>query len=71
MLACLDRGAMLSCFFDLNWNLLDYGGTPDGTKVEKPASFSRMVEYSKKLARDFPFVRIDFYECGGNPVFGK
>ena len=72
VLACLDRGSNVKLFlFDLNWNLLDYGGTPDGTKVEKPASFSRMVEYSKKLAGDFPFVRIDFYECGGNPVFGE
>lgn len=37
----------------------------------KPASFEKMVEMSKKLSSAFPFVRVDFYEIKGRPIFGE
>lgn len=30
-----------------------------------------MIEYSAKLSMRFPFVRVDFYEINGEPVFGE
>lgn len=40
-------------------------------KIELPKSFSRMLEYSKILSSDFPYVRVDFYEDAGEPIFGE
>ena len=34
-------------------------------------SFDEMVEYCKKLASQFPFVRVDFYEVNGKCYFGE
>ena len=29
------------------------------------------MECAKKLSADFPYVRVDFYEENGHPVFGE
>ena len=39
--------------------------------INKPISYDKMVEMCNKLGKDFPFVRIDFYEINGNPIFGE
>ena len=39
--------------------------------MPRPASFMMMMEVAKTLAKGYPFVRIDFYEIKGNPVFGE
>lgn len=38
---------------------------------EKPKNIAKMIEYSKMLSRDYPFVRVDFYEIGGQIYFGE
>ena len=61
-------------FYDLNWNLLDlkkgdynnYEGN-----VEKPVNFEKMIEITKKLSRQFQFVRVDLYNIDGNIYFGE
>ena len=30
-----------------------------------------MIEFAEKLAKNMPFVRIDFYETGGRLYFGE
>jgi len=37
----------------------------------KPKKFDLMVEYAKKLSSDFKFVRVDFYEVGGEVYLGE
>ena len=37
-------------------------------KIEKPKNLNLMIDYSIKLAKDFIFVRVDFYELN-NTVY--
>lgn len=38
---------------------------------EKPKTFDKMLEYSKILAKDYPFIRVDFYEINGELYFSE
>jgi len=40
-------------------------------KIELPQSFETMVIFAEILSADFPYVRVDFYEEDGKPVFGE
>lgn len=61
-------------FFSPEWTYLgpaskDYRGfdiTP-----EKPYSLDVMLECAEVLAKGFPFVRVDFYQCGDRAIFGE
>lgn len=39
--------------------------------VNKPDCFVQMKEIASALSLKFPFVRIDFYEIDGKPLFGE
>lgn len=41
------------------------------TKIERPKHFERMLEISKILSEDFPFVKVDLYECDDEIYFGE
>lgn len=41
------------------------------TDIELPQSFDLMQEYAQILSQDFPYVRVDFYEEAGKPIFGE
>jgi hypothetical protein len=59
--------------YDMNWNAhpeFFIKNTPL-KYMDKPASFEKMIEYAKCLSQPFPFVRVDFYEIEGQPVFGE
>lgn len=44
----------------------------DETKVvELPVHFDEMVHLAEKLAKDIPFIRVDFYEANGKVYFGE
>ena len=48
---------------------LDHPGT--GVKnTLGPGTFDKMVKYAEKLARNIPFIRIDYYEVNGHLYFG-
>lgn len=51
-------------FYDLEWNLLPFTRVYPNTDyaVPKPKNFALMIELANKLAKPFPFVRVDFYE---------
>lgn len=61
-------------FYDINFRQLpcrrmDFA--PITEKLEKPKNFEKMVEYARILSRDFPHVRVDFYNIDGQIVFGE
>lgn len=60
-------------FYDIDWNLLPFKRTSprSGTVINKPKSFDKMVEISRILSKDIPFVRVDFYDVNGHLYFGE
>lgn len=61
-------------FFDMKWNRLDLkrpNHLCSKKPPKKPENFDKMVECSKILAKDVPFVRTDFYEINGKMYFGE
>lgn len=61
-------------FFDEDFNHLPftYGGLSHAeTLPEKPKHYDRMVEYAEKLAKPFPFSRVDFYEIEDQVLLGE
>lgn len=76
VLVCSERFAsnnMCKTYFDEDWNLLNIMEANHRTDKEqkKPQSFEKMKIISQKLAKDMPFVRIDFYEIEGKLYFGE
>lgn len=60
-------------FFDINWSELSFkrGFQKSNIEIKKPKNYNKMLEFSKKLAKNIPFVRIDWYEVNGNLYFGE
>lgn len=60
-------------FFDLNWQKLPFERHYKSSinKVEKPKNYDKMLELSRKLSIDIPFVRVDWYEINGKLYFGE
>lgn len=61
-------------FYDMNFKQLpcrrmDFA--PITEPLEKPKNFEKMVEYARILSKDFPHVRVDFYNIDGQIVFGE
>lgn len=65
---------MKRTIYDIDWQMhqefLGRYAVP-GPSIEKPKSFELMKEMASVLSSKFPFVRIDFYEIKGKPVFGE
>ena len=40
-------------------------------EIPKPTSFEKMKEYAFILCKEFPFVRMDFYDIDGKIYFGE
>lgn len=62
-------------FYDMDQKELpckrtDFLGVPK-FEVKQPKNFNLMAEYAKKLSEDFKFVRVDFYEIGGEVFLGE
>lgn len=74
---CSDREFGKSvCYsvYDLDWNIY-----PEKMKAKYrtdkvfpcPTSLKKMIEYSKQLSLGIPYVRVDWYEVNGEPIFGE
>ena len=50
-------------FYDLEWNKLNfyYNYILDDKYIKKPKYLKLMIELSEKIAKDFAFVRVDYY----------
>ena len=57
-------------YYDLNWDELPYSNT-ESSHFSKPTSFSEMIDVCNVIAKDFPFVRVDFYDINGRPYIGE
>lgn len=60
--------------FDTDFKLLPYNRSDINglkEKISKPENFDRMLEISKILSSDFPFVRVDLYNIKGVIYFGE
>ena len=61
-------------YYDMNWNRLDITlGTHlhKKEKTEKPINYDKMIEISRKLSKEFPFVRVDLYNIDGAIYFSE
>lgn len=60
-------------FVDRDWNVLPVrrAGKFSSTAPEKPENLDKMYEMAETLCKDFPFVRIDFYNQDGEIYVGE
>lgn len=61
-------------FYDLDWKKLPFtkGKKPScQEKMERPENLPEMKKLAEKLAGNFPFVRVDFYNISGKVFFGE
>lgn len=67
-----DEGLKVT-FFDVDWNKLPFERHyPSSNKeISRPVNYELMIELSEKLAKDIPFVRVDWYEIDGKVYFGE
>lgn len=72
---CTDRfsDGLKVTFFDLDWNKLPFERhyPASNKKISKPKNYKKMLELSKLLSKDMPFVRMDWYEINGKLYFGE
>ena len=72
VLVCTDRETKYEThFYDINWNKLNMRNNQSQDDIAKPQTFDEMLKICEKLAKDFPFVRIDFYEWNNRAVLGE
>lgn len=69
-----DHSTARISFLNLDWTFApftreDYA--PFEELPDKPASFNRMLELARMLSEGIPFVRVDFYDVGGEPRFSE
>ena len=70
----LGENSLTYTFFDEKFQPLpfEYGHKPNAKPVPQlPENLDKMLELGKILAKDFPFVRVDFYEIGDQIYFGE
>lgn len=73
-LACSNREEKLNLnFYDLNWNELPLGkeNLRNTCKIERPKYFDQMIELAEMCSKEFPFVRVDFYDDKSTPIIGE
>ena len=60
-------------FYDMDFQRLPFtNGHPNSHHgVDKPRTFAEMKDLSAKLAKDEPFIRVDFYDVDGKLYFGE
>lgn len=59
--------------YDLDWNLtpIEILYNRSDKLITKPENLERMIDISRDISRDFPHVRVDFYEVDGRLYFGE
>lgn len=76
VLVCADRfngSGLKENFYDLDWNLMELTRPAhgNGPAVKRPETLEEMAGYAAMLAKDEPFVRVDFYDVDGRVYFGE
>ena len=72
-----DKSGKINNYYYINWTLSDietnlpfYYRKPE-IKFDKPKYLNLMLEYSRKLSKDFAFVRVDLYETNNTVYLGE
>jgi len=77
ILACSERfsaSGLREDFFDTNWNHLELNRPKYPNReveIPRPETLEEMLSVSRKLSKNIPFVRTDFYEVNGKLLFGE
>ena len=60
-------------FFDKDWNVMPFERHYPASKnpPTKPINYDKMIQFSEKLSKGIPFIRVDFYEINGKLFFGE
>ena len=60
-------------FYDLNWELMPFYRTDYDRlgKIERPSRLDEMINISRKLSENIPFVRIDLFEVNNEVFFSE
>ena len=70
-----DNGVHFVDYYNSEWNLfpdMSSGTAPIyGKSLAKPDIFDEMKTIAEKLAKDFPFARVDLYDVNGRIYFGE
>lgn len=68
-----EDGEKAAVFMSPEWELIS--DVPDRYRAsltpERPACLEEMIAAAERLSEPFPFVRVDFYQHEGRPVFGE
>ena len=57
---------------NFTWNKRFYNHSQlRGPEIEAPLSYSKMLEFAERIARDYQYVRVDFYDVEGQLYFGE
>lgn len=61
------------CVFDINFNKKNVKSTwgDGGAIFNKPIHYDEMIEIAETIAKDFVFIRVDFYEIDGTLYLGE
>ena len=68
------EGGVRQNILDLDYSVMPYMREkikPIRTELKKPKNFEKMIEMAKVLSKDFPYVRVDFYDIEGKIYFGE
>ena len=67
------KGGLHINFYDNDWNLMPFTRhyPNDPQLTPKPLNYDLMVKLAEDIAKDIPFVRIDFYEVHNKLYFGE
>ena len=58
--------------FDVNWKPLPYRqNSPARGDVPRPPHLEEMLEFSRKISQNIPFVRVDLYDNNGRVLFSE
>ena len=61
-------------YYDTEWNILDIRQNfPNSVKqnLARPKSLDEMLSFASKMSIGHPFLRVDFYEREGSPLFSE
>ena len=74
-LVVADRGTdhQSRSFVDMEWKVLPFTrrGKISSANPKKPVNLEKMIELCRTLSKDFPLVRVDFYEVDGKVYVGE
>lgn len=76
ILVCMDRNdtsGIKKIFYDEKWNKLNMKrvGASNDCDANCPKNIEKMIEFSERLSKDIPFVRVDFYDINDRLYFGE